>query len=135
MDESAFLAVLLLIGSAVVGYLVGRAIERLASRRERQRREEEIRREAIRQSRSVIEGRVSEQLAPFLPGFSYSPSDARFLGSPIDLIVFEGLSDGRPREIVFVEVKKGGSSLTEREKAVRDLVEGKKVRWELYRIP
>jgi len=131
MDESVFLAVLLLIVSAVVGYLVGRAIERSALKR----REEEIRRTAIRQSRSVIEGRVSEQIAPFLPGFSYSPSDARFLGSPIDFVVFEGLSDGRPMEIVFVEVKKGASSLTEREKAVRDLVEGKKVRWELYRIP
>jgi len=121
--------------SAVAGYLIGRAIARASFERKKKRWEEGIRREAIKQSRSVIEGKVSEQLAPFLPDFIYAPSDARFLGSPIDIVVFNGLSDGLPKEIVFVEVKKGSSALTERERAIRELVENKKVRWELYRIP
>ncbi len=120
---------------AILGYLAGRAAAKALFEREKKKWESEIRKEAIKQSRSVIEGRVSEQLAPFLPDFSYSPSDARFLGSPIDLIVFDGLSNGEAREIVFVEVKKGSAYLTEREREVRDLVEEKRVRWELYRIP
>jgi predicted Holliday junction resolvase-like endonuclease len=120
---------------AAAGYLFGRAIAKASFERRKREWEKDLREKAIKQSRSVIEGKVSEQLAPFLPNFVYSPGDARFLGSPVDFIVFDGLSAGSPREIVFVEVKKGSSALNGREKAVRDLVEERKVRWEVYRIP
>jgi len=35
--------------------------------------------------------------------------DIRFLGSPVDFIVFKGLYDGNPEEIIFVEVESGNS--------------------------
>lgn len=76
-----------------------------------------------------------EQMAPYLPDFKYDPTEARFIGTPIDLIVFPGLSADNPREVVFIEVKTGRSErLTPREKKIRELVEAGKVRWEsIYR--
>ncbi len=95
----------------------------------RNKYEKDIRRDAIEKSKNVIKGRVMEHFAPFFPSFPYNPRDARFIGSPIDLIVFDGLSDGYVREIVFVEVKSGTSNLSLKERLVRDAVEAKRVRW------
>ena len=84
-------------------------------------------------SRSVVKGLVTEQMAPMLGDFPGDLSDARFLGSPIDYIVFDGLSDGDVDEIVFVEVKTHrGVNLTSSERAVRDAVNEKRVRWVQY---
>ena len=35
---------------------------------------------------------MAEQMAPLLPGFAYLPADARFLGDPIDYVIFDGYS-------------------------------------------
>ena len=97
---------------------------------------EEARRDAIGRSRAVLGGRFTEQMAPYLPEFRYDPTEARFIGSPVDLIVFPGLAGDEPQEIVFVEVKAGARPrLSPREQRVRDLVEAKKVRWELLHRP
>ena len=90
------------------------------------------RQEAIAQSRAVLGGRFVEQLVPYLPAFRYDPTEARFIGSPIDLIVFPGLATGNPREIVIIEIKSGKTSqLTPAERKIRQLVEDGMVRWEL----
>lgn len=67
-----------------------------------------IREDAVLRSQAVTAGKVHEQLIPYLPAFPYNPKDVRFLGSPVDLVVFDGLAEGRVRRIVFVEVKTGG---------------------------
>ena len=100
----------------------------------RQKYEKEIRRDAIEKSKAVIAGKVSEHFIPYLPGFRYNPKDARFIGSPIDLIVFDGLDEGKLRKIVFVEVKSGKSTLSKREKLIRDAVEQRRVEWEILRV-
>jgi predicted Holliday junction resolvase-like endonuclease len=38
----------------------------------------------------VTFGKVTEHFIPDLPDFAYNPKDARFLGSPVDFIVFDG---------------------------------------------
>ena len=53
-----------------------------------------IRQDAVQRSQATIAGQVHEQLLPYLPGFEFSPKDARFLGSPVDLVVFDGLDAG-----------------------------------------
>lgn len=95
--------------------------------------EEKIRKDAIERSRVTLGGKLSEQLAPYFPNFRYDPTEARFIGTPIDLLIFPGLSENNPKEIVFMEVKTSNSKLTSREKKIKDLVERKKVRWEEYR--
>ena len=96
--------------------------------------EEKIRKDAVRRASSVLSGKVTEHLAPYLPHFPYDPRDARFLGTPVDLIVFDGMSDNDVREIVFVEVKTGSSSLTTRERRVRDAVQEKRVSWKMFHL-
>lgn len=94
-----------------------------------------VRRDAVERSLAVTAGKVSEQLAPYLPGFAYNPKDARFLGSPVDLVVFDGLSDGAVTRVVFVEVKTGGADLSARERRVRDAVREGRVEWVELRLP
>ena len=94
-----------------------------------------IREESIAKSKSVLAGLFSEQLAPYLPNFRHHPGEARFIGKPIDFIVFKGLSEKEPTEIVFVEVKTGKSTPSTVERKIRGLVESKQVRWEEYRPP
>ena len=93
-----------------------------------------IRDDAVQRSQAVTAGKVHEQLIPYLPGFSYNPKDVRFLGSPVDLIVFDGLAEGRLRRILFVEVKTGASGLTGRERRVREVIEAREVEWAELRV-
>lgn len=88
-----------------------------------------IRRDSVRQSQAVIAGKVYEQLVPYLAGFPMNPKDARFLGSPVDLVVFDGLDAGELKRVVFVEVKTGQAGLTPRERQLREVVRAGRVEW------
>ncbi len=92
------------------------------------------RKDAIERSRSVLSGNFSEQLAPYLPDFKYSPTECRFIGKPIDLIVFKGGDQKQIEEVIFVEVKSGDSQLSGQEKNLKEVIQNKRVRWEEYKI-
>lgn len=95
----------------------------IQSREWQQQEEERIRRDAIRRSREVIHGKVTEHLIPFFRAFPWNPADARFLGSPIDFVVFDGLSEGAVREVILVEVKSGSRKvLSARERSVEHCI-------------
>ena len=91
--------------------------------------EKEIRQDAIDKSQSVTMGKMTEHIVPYLPGFGFNPSDARFIGSPIDLVVFDGLGNDEVKKIVFVEIKTGTSTLSTRERLVRDAIIERRVEW------
>src|SRR6266704_573893 len=93
-----------------------------------------IREDAVQRSLAVTAGKVHEQLVPYLPEFGFNPKDARFLGSPVDLIVFDGLAAGDVRRVVFLEVKTGGAPLTARERQVRAVIEAREVAWAELRL-
>lgn len=93
------------------------------------------RRDAIERSRAVLGGQFSEQLAPFLPDFPFPPTECKFLGKPVDLIVFKGMDEKKIDEVVFVEVKSGKSKSSPVEKSLKDAIDRKRVRWAEYRIP
>ena len=98
----------------------------------KQDEEKRIREDAIKRSEAAIRGKVTEHLAPFFPDFRYNPKDVRFIGTPVDLVVFDGLSEGELRKIVFIEVKSGEKAeLTERERMVKKCVENRNVTFEL----
>jgi predicted Holliday junction resolvase-like endonuclease len=88
-----------------------------------------LRLDAVQRSQAVTAGKVYEQLVPYLPDFPFNPKDVRFLGTPVDLVVFDGLSEGAVRRIVFVEVKTSTSDLSTRERRVRDAVYARRVEW------
>ena len=93
------------------------------------------RKEAIMKSRSVIGGQFSEQLAPYLPNFPYLPTEVKFIGKPIDFLVFKGMDDKQIEEVIFVEVKSGKSKINNHEKRLKDVIDKKRVKWVEYRIP
>ena len=95
--------------------------------------ERRIRKDAVTRSQAVTLGKVTEHLVPFRQDFDFNPKDVRFLGSPIDLVIFDGLSEGTVREVVFLEIKTGSSTLSTRERTVRDAVKLGRVRWEEFR--
>jgi predicted Holliday junction resolvase-like endonuclease len=92
--------------------------------------EQSIRRDAIQRSQAVTLGKITEHFVPYLPNFAYNPKDARFLGSPIDFVVFDGLSEGQVKNVVFVEIKTGTSALSTRERRIRDAVQSGRVLWQ-----
>lgn len=91
--------------------------------------EKDIRKDAIVKSRTITLGKVSEQLIPFFPNFNYNPKDARFLGSPTDLIIFDGLDDGDLKKIIFMEIKTGKAKLNKREEQVKEIIQNKQIEW------
>jgi predicted Holliday junction resolvase-like endonuclease len=91
---------------------------------------EEIVKNRLKQSRAVLGGMVSEQMAPLLPGFPFDPGDCRFVGKPIDFIVFKGMNEKAITEVIFLEVKSGGAkSLNDQEKRLRDAINAGRVSW------
>jgi len=95
----------------------------------------EARRDAVQRSQAATMGKVYEQLIPYLPDFRWNPKDARFIGTPVDFLVFDGLSEGQVRAVVFVEVKTGTSAMTTRERQVRDAIRGQRVEWQQLSLP
>ena len=118
----------------LLGFLAGRALTRRAMEFEFVDREREARKDSVERSRATLSGQFLEKLAPHFPEFPYDPTDVRFLGTPVDYVVFDGLAEGEVDEIVFLEVKSGKSNLNPAQRRVRDAVEAGAVRWDVYRI-
>ena len=93
-----------------------------------------MRADATKRSKYVLTGKVAEQFAPFLADFGYDPRDTRFLGSPVDLIVFDGLSEGEVQGVAFIEVKTGKSRLSQRERQLQHVIDEGEVYYEVLRI-
>ena len=94
----------------------------------------DIRKDSVNRSRSTLKGRISEQMAPLLPEFPFSPADARFIGNPIDFVVFDGYTNAKDEKgdvisVVLVEVKKGKGKLSRVESLVKGAVEEGRVSW------
>lgn len=92
------------------------------------------RKDAIERSRATIEGKTFEQIIPYLPGFEWQPSDCRFLGSPIDMVVFDGLSTNCVKEVIILEIKTGKSKTTKRQNSIKKAVNEGKVSWKELKI-
>jgi predicted Holliday junction resolvase-like endonuclease len=91
--------------------------------------------DAIQRSQSVIIGNVTQHIAPYLPDFEYNPNDVRFIGHPVDLIIFNGMSEGSLQSIVFAEVKTGRSAKLEpRQRQIRDIIKAGKIEWDVIKV-
>ncbi len=149
---------LVLLGAAIGGILAYFALQsQVQASRERlirgyevklrqmqENQKESIRRarkESVAQSRNVLRGKMAEQLAPLLPGFDYLPADARFLGDPVDYVVFDGYAAMRDAnledadlEVVILDVKHGRAKLSDGQRAIARAIEAGRVRFEVVRV-
>ncbi|MBD0293643.1 MAG: Holliday junction resolvase [Flavisolibacter sp.] len=95
-----------------------------------------IRQDAIKKSQAVTIGKVTEHIIPYFSGiFPYNPKEARFIGSPIDLIFFDCM-EAEPENITvhFIEVKTASSSLTPKQRAIKYAILNKRVEWKELRV-
>ena len=83
-----------------------------------------------KKSSEVRLGQIGEHFAPLLKDFPYDSKNARFLGSPIDFVVFD-LDNNR---IIFMEFKTGTSKETAKQRQVRDIIKAGNVTYEVMRV-
>jgi len=96
-----------------------------------------IRKDATERSRYVIKGKIGEHIVPLLQEkFRHVLSDARFIGSPIDYVIFDGytaIKDGKSEgsiEVVIADIKTGEAQLNRTERKIKEAVQAGRVRWE-----
>jgi predicted Holliday junction resolvase-like endonuclease len=98
--------------------------------------EKQSRQDALKRSRSVMRGQATEHLAPYMMDDT-NPKDCRFMGNPVDYVVFDGLSavtDKTAKEInqiKFVDIKTGKSTLNTAQRRIRDAINEGKVSFEI----
>lgn len=83
-----------------------------------------------KKSSEVRTGHISEQLVGLLPEFPVPIHTLKFFGQPLDYISIDLDSEW----ISFIEVKSGGSVLSDKQRKIRKMIEDKKVRFFEVRI-
>lgn len=129
-----FLGAVACITLVAVFFKLGSLIGKAGADKKWLRKMKGLRKEIADSSRSIIRGQVSEQMAPYLPGFPFDPASCKFLGSPVDFIVFHRLDDPAERAVVLVEVKTGNAALNQNERLVREAVSAGRVYYYEYRF-
>ena len=92
-------------------------------------------------SRSILRGKNAEHYVPFSDDFleEFSPSDAKFIGNPIDYVIFKNASKITDKEeaeieIIFADVKTGKSQLTKLQRCIKKAVQEGKIRWKTFEL-
>lgn len=98
---------------------------------------DEARKDSIKRQRSILKGQATEHLAPYINS-KYSPKDYKFIGDPIDYIIYDGLSEIKSKDdtiksIIFMDIKTGKSQLNRAQKAVRECIQQGNVEFQVYR--
>jgi predicted Holliday junction resolvase-like endonuclease len=135
LDPQFILLLCLFLFFCLLFLLIGRHLGMSQGRKQEQaewetHKIEEIVRTRLKASRAVLGGLISEQMAPLLPGFPFDPGDCRFIGKPVDFLVFKGMNEKNISEVIFLEVKSGVSkALNDQEKRLRETIQSGRVRW------
>lgn len=77
-------------------------------------------------------GKIIEKILPAHKNFGLTPSDCRFLAEPIDMIVFDGISENKVNKITFMDVKTGKASLNQHQRQIRNAIEDNDVSWRYF---
>ena len=126
INQPNFIQFLILFISLLTGFVSGTIYWRIY-------RWKSMEKKFKKQSRAVLTGQIGEQFAPFLPNFPYKPSESKYIGKPIDFIIFHGLDDEAIQKVVFVEVKSGKHRrLSKTEKSLKHAIQQQRVEWCQY---
>ncbi|MHB8605473.1 MAG: Holliday junction resolvase-like protein [Thermoplasmatota archaeon] len=86
---------------------------------------------SAKKSTEVRHGQVGESFAPWMKDWPLQPTtDFHFMGDPIDGVFF----DFADSAIYLVEIKTGGSQLNDRQRAIKKMIEARRVGWLQFRI-
>ena len=126
MQQNIPLIIIWIIIWLIIGYLIAKIYFQIKIKWHRQ--------DAVSRSRSVLLGNVNEKVAPLLPNFPYYYKDMVFVGKWIDYVVFNWLSSGELKNIIFLEIKSWTSTLNRNERMIKECTENKKVYYDTYHI-
>lgn len=126
MQDNLSLIIISIIIWLIIWYLVAKVYFQINIKWQRQN--------AVSRSRSVLLGNVNEKIAPLLPNFPYYYKDMVFVGKWIDYIVFNWLSSGNLKNIIFLEIKSWTSTLNRNERMIKECTDSKKVYYDIYNI-
>lgn len=84
-------------------------------------------------TKAVNIGKNLEKVLTTMKDFKWPAPDSKFLGDPIDLIIFNGLSRNKVESINFVEVKSGNARLNDHQKSIRDAIAEHKVSYKVFK--
>ncbi len=93
-----------------------------------------IKKKSVSHSRNSILGEVTEKVTPLLPDFPYHTKDLVFIGKGIDYIVFDGLSRGNLKEIIFLEIKSWTSQLNKNEAMIKNYLNKYPIKYEILKV-
>jgi predicted Holliday junction resolvase-like endonuclease len=98
---------------------------------------DKLRSDAVKRSMGVNFGKITEHLIPFSKHLEeFDPRDVRFIGSPVDLMIFDGATTKDDViDIYFVEIKTGSGQLSKKQKTIRDAIENHRVHWKPIVVP
>lgn len=86
---------------------------------------DQLRTEIADKQRAGIKGKVTEMFAPYLEGFPFKASECKFIGDPIDYIVFAGLDERNITGIHLLDVKADSSELKKHQRQIKEIIEQK----------
>lgn len=78
-------------------------------------------------------GKTLEKVLPVAKYFKWVVPDTKVLGDPIDMLIFNGLSNGKVDSLSFVEVKSGAARLNGHQKSIRDAIADHKVSYGVFK--
>ncbi len=102
--------------------------------------EKSFREDALAKSRAVLKGALAEQLAPIFKIFGFDPHDARFIGDPVDYVIFDGYTrvkeriEDRPIRVVLADIKTGEAGLTYEQRRIQQGIEKRLVEFKIIRM-
>jgi predicted Holliday junction resolvase-like endonuclease len=126
MEQNLPIIIIWIIIGLVIWYLIAKIYFEIKIRWQRKN--------AVERSKNVLIWQVNEKIAPILPWFPYNYKDLVFIWKWIDYIVFDWLSSGYLKEIVFLEVKSWVSNLNRNETMVKKCIENRKISYDILRI-
>lgn len=93
-----------------------------------------IKKKSVSHSRNSILGEITEKVTPLLPEFPYHTKDLVFIGKGVDYIVFDGLSRGNLKEIIFLEIKSWTSQLNKNEAMIKTYLKKYPIKYEILKV-
>lgn len=91
------------------------------------------RKDSVKRQRAILKGQAMEQLSPFIHP-EYQIKDYKFLGDPIDYVIYKGMSQkSDDLEIIFLDIKTGTAKLTGIQKKVKKAIEANRVSFKVFR--
>jgi predicted Holliday junction resolvase-like endonuclease len=100
-----------------------------------------IRRDALDSERSTLKERVGAEVAERMEPFPFVPADARFIGHPVQFVVFDGHTEVKDREaealrgVVFVSIGNGNGIADADARLVEECVTAGRLSWLTLSMP